>query len=153
MRDWRRYSKDELCNKLEEINWQSDEDSVQGFWNAFEYKLIGVVDAIVPMREFTNRVSVKIEVPQAIKNKVNIRKRLLKKFKATPTPELKLRIKGLNKDIKSHHWNEKSKSIRRSIIPGNSESLWKAVKIAKDVNTTNLPQTMFQNENQVETGY
>ena len=40
----------------------------------------------------------------------------------------------------------KSKNhFRRRIIPGNSKSLWDAVKIAKDINIPKLPETMFYN--------
>ena len=33
--------------------------------------------------------------------------------------------------------------MRCCIHPGNTESLWKAVKVARDVNTNELPQEMF----------
>ena len=32
------------------------------------------------------------------------------------------------------------------IYPGNTSSLWKAVKKANDVNTNNLPQMMYENK-------
>ena len=35
-RDWRKYSKESLCNELSLIDWKIDTDGVQGFWNVFE---------------------------------------------------------------------------------------------------------------------
>jgi hypothetical protein len=37
---------------LNNIKWDINDDCVQGYWNSFENKLIGVVDEIVPMTEF-----------------------------------------------------------------------------------------------------
>jgi hypothetical protein len=36
------------------------------------------------------------------------------------------------------------------MIPGNSGSLWEAVKVAKDVNHTNLPGTMYEEGSKIE---
>ena len=60
------------------------------------------------------------------------------------TSEKTKRIKKLNKEIKSHFQTRMNKNVRRSIIPGNTQSLWTAVKVAKDTNTNVLPNTMFR---------
>ena len=39
----------------------------------------------------------------------------------------------------------KKKSIQRSIIPGNSKSLWHAVKIAKNTNVSSIPISVYLN--------
>jgi hypothetical protein len=36
------------------------------------------------------------------------------------------------------------------VIPGNTGSLWKAVKIANDVNISSLPQRMYFNQKEIE---
>ena len=36
------------------------------------------------------------------------------------------------------------KQVRRGILPGNSKSLWDAVKIANDENVSGLPDTLFK---------
>jgi hypothetical protein len=46
--------------------------------------------------------------------------------------------------------SRKSNEVQRSIIPGNSGSLWKAVKVATDVNHTNLPGTMYEEGREIE---
>ena len=77
-RDWRHYSKDKLCDELCSIDWSTDIDDVQGFWNDFECKFIDVVDKIVPITKFENNIA-KVPLPKVIKNKLNIRNRLLRK--------------------------------------------------------------------------
>ena len=42
---------------------------------------------------------------------------------------------------------EKMKTFQRTIIPGNSKSLWKAVKIAKNTNTDEIPNEMTVENN------
>ena len=54
------------------------------------------------------------------------------------------RIKTLNKEIKSHFHNQKASKVCRSIYPGNTGSLRKAVRTAKDINTDDLPHTINQ---------
>jgi hypothetical protein len=43
-RKWNNYDKQNLCEKLNMVNWSSDVDSVQGCWNAFENNLLQVMD-------------------------------------------------------------------------------------------------------------
>ena len=40
--------------------------------------------------------------------------------------------------------------VRRNIKPGNSKSLWDAVKISKDMNTPKLPSKMFLNNVEID---
>ena len=72
------------------------------------------------------------------------RKRLLKSQRILPISTKLDRIKQLNKEIKSHYHKIKLKNVRRSIFPGNTASLWTAVKIAKDVNLSTLPKTLYE---------
>jgi hypothetical protein len=41
---------------LAELDWNIMDDSVQGYWNTFENKIIGVVDKLVPMSVESNGV-------------------------------------------------------------------------------------------------
>ena len=61
----------------------------------------------------------------------NERKRLIKSNKQATTPDKVYRIKLLNREIKKHVHKVKTAKVRRSIYPGNTASLWSAVKIAK----------------------
>ena len=61
---------------------------------------------------------------------------MLRKLKTNPLNSLSARneIKVLNKEIKKIYYLNKGNCIRRKILPGNSKSLWDAVKVAKDIN-------------------
>ena len=71
-------------------------------------------------------------------------------MKTNPSNTLRDRIKNLNFEIKQHFHSCKSKAIRRKILPGNSKSLWDAVKIAKDINITSLPNEMFYSDIKID---
>jgi hypothetical protein len=141
------YNKSNLCAKLAQVDWNIKLDDVQGFWNSFENKLINVIDEIVPMKTMLNNVQGRDSIPRPIKLKINQRKRLLLAFKKDKNPVTKLRIRELDKAIKSFFNQSRTKRVRKMIVPGSTNSLWNAVKAAKNVNVTNLPKTMFlQNE-------
>ena len=54
-------------------------------------------------------------------------------------------LKAISKNIRSQIKYDKIQNVRRGIIPGNSKSLWQAVKKSKDINLSNLPDTMTLN--------
>ena len=143
-RDWRNYSKDKLVELLSGIDWSDNANDVQQIWNNFENKLVLVIDRLVPLTEFVND-KIKVKLCPTIKRKLNIRNRLLKQLKRNPTLELKRRIKQLNAEIKNHFHSEKKKEVRRCILPGNSKSLWNAVKVSKNMGTGSLPKAMTVN--------
>ena len=142
-RNWLKYDKNLLNSMLLEVDWDFQDDTVQGFWNSFENGILGVIDLLVPMTKESSSAN-KINVPQVIKRKINRRKNLLKKLKINNNLENKKEIRVLNQDIKNYFSKKRTEKIRKIIVPGNSKSIWKAVKVAKDVNTTTLPTTMFE---------
>ena len=150
-RNWKLYSKEKLNSALLECDWKIENDDVQGFWNQFEGKLISIVDSICPLTPNTNQNLKNDKPPQHIKHKINRRNNLLRKLKTNPSNSLSARneIKLLNKDIKKFYYLNKGNSIRRKILPGNSKSLWDAVKVAKDINPTSLPDEMFLNNTKI----
>ena len=85
-RDWRSYSKNLLLTKLQTVQFNVDYESPQDLWNNFEITLLPIVDEIVPYAEFCNNtVSNSNSTPKYIKNKINIRKKLLRKLKIDKT--------------------------------------------------------------------
>ena len=72
-----------------------------------------------------------------------MRKNLLKKLKSNPSNVLRDRVKNLNVEIKQYYSNQKKNCVQRSIIPGNSKTLWKAVKVAKNISTSDYPNEMY----------
>ena len=144
-RNWQQYSPISLLNELAFNDFDIIADDVQSMWNRFENLLLPIIDKLAPMTEFTNNSTVKSQNPSAaIKNKIHLRKRLLKTLEKKPSNPLRDRIKNLNIEIRHHFRSLKTKSIRRKITPGNSKSLWDAVRLAKNVNIQQLPQKMFK---------
>ena len=93
------------------------------------------------MSEFDGNI-IKDHIPKLVKNKINKRNRLLKIFKRNKSLELKTQISNLNFEIRSHFFLMKKFAVRKGILPGNSKTLWKAVKTAKNVGHTVIPNNM-----------
>ena len=64
--------------------------------------------------------------------------------KINPFTELKTKITNLDFEIKSHFFATRKQSVRKGILPGNSKTLWQAVKHAK--NLGQIPQNMTLNK-------
>ncbi len=144
-RNWKFYNKSLLCQKLREVDWNCSADSVQSCWNDFENKLLKVIDDLVPITEFSDKTVIKKTLPDAIKTKLNRRKRLIKRNRVLRCPIVKCQINEMNRDIKKYYHNLHSSKVRKLIKPGDTLSLWKAVKTAKDINPNSLPKSMFLN--------
>jgi hypothetical protein len=140
-RDWRHYSKEKLNEKLVEVDWHNDCNTAQEAWNDLENKLVKIVDSVVPISEFKGN-HLALKPCPTIKRKLNLRNRLLKLLKIRPTLDLRSRIKNLNFEICSHCRSIKRNNVRRRIIPGNSKSLWNAVKMSMDSVIDPLPDLM-----------
>ena len=149
-RDWSKYSKVKLVYELSMINMMWQINDVQGLWNKIEEILIRTTDKLAPLSEHLDNVSAKSqEIPKIIKRKMRKRKDLLRKMKEDPSEELRKRVKNLNIEIKNHFTMNKRHRVRKGIVPGNSRSLWKAVSIAKDINSNEIPKEMFIEGNRV----
>ena len=142
-RNWQKYSKPLLIEKLTSTNLNIDTDDVQTYWNCFESLLVDIVDQVAPLEKIGNNKPSHNFIPANIKNKINKRDRLLKKTISNNTPEKRSLLKTLNKEIKNYFHLTKSKKVRRGILPGNSKTLWDAVNIANDKNVTRLPDKLF----------
>ena len=130
--------KDLLNTKLASVDWNINIADVQQYWNVFENLLVKIVDEIVPLAVFEG----KDDTPSNVKNKINKRNGLLKSLKKNPTLDLKLKNRDLNCEIRSHFFYKKKLFVRKGILPGNSKSLWKAIKIAKNTAHTIIPNNM-----------
>ena len=146
-RNWKNYSKEKFIAELAAQDWNIKKDSVQSYWNDFESKVIETIDKLAPMQLISEIEKDKSKPPPHIKTKLNRRNRLLKKLKhGPPSTDIRSALKTLNNEIKQFFYNQKTSIVRRGILPGNSKSLWDAVKIAKNQNTPTLPDIMSVNE-------
>jgi hypothetical protein len=98
-RNWKNYTKLNLQEALEEVDWNITDMSLQGFWNSFENKLINVIDTLAPMFEMKSSPMVTTD-PAYIKNKLNVRKKLLCHFKQRKEIMDKRQIDLLNGETK-----------------------------------------------------
>ena len=96
--------------------------------------LMLIVDSLVPLKPFAKYNSIYSDRPAYIKNIINVCKRLL--------IELMEAITKNDKEIKKFNKSSKSRRVRKSIIPGNTGSFWKAVKISKDMKRF-IPQALM----------
>ena len=150
-RNWSKYSKDKLLAALAAEPFCIETPNVQDTWNLFENIVITLTDNLAPFEQVTiNTNSKPITTPRVIKRKINLRKKLLNKLKTNPSNVLRDRIANLNIEIKLHFANLKTKSIRNKIIPGNSKTLWDAVRTAKNINTPKIPPNMTINNLPIE---
>ena len=93
-RDWSKYSKETLETHLEKVNFKIDTDDPQTSWNIFENFLLPVIDEIVPLVPFlNNQTQSSLKEPKIINQKLNLRKKLLKKLKNEKTNLLRDRVK------------------------------------------------------------
>ena len=113
-------------------------------WNSYEQEILTVVDRLAPLEEVTSSI-VRGKGYPGLKKKQNRRSYLLKKRKRkNQTEDEKEELMGLNKFIRNYHYEERKQHIRKKIVPGNSKSLWDAVKIARDIEPTHLPTEMVK---------
>ena len=104
------YSATQLYNKQiwqTNVDFDMCSDNPQSIWNHFEETLVPVIDELAPLVDFTNNTKVENNPPVKINSKLNLRKKLFKKLKQSPTPELKHRVKNLNFEIRSFYMNQK----------------------------------------------
>ena len=99
------------------------------------------MDSLVPISDFKGN-HLALKPCPTIKRKLNLCNRLLKLLKISPTLDLRSRIKSLNFEICKHFRSIKRNNVRRCIIPGNSKSLWDAVKMSTDTVIDPLPNLM-----------
>ena len=150
-RNWSNYTKDKLLNALAGEQFEIETAHVQDTWNIFENIIINIADQLAPLTPFKATPKLdKIIPPNVIKSKINLRKKLLNKIRSNPSNIIRDRIATLNFEIKHYFANIKTNSIRKKIIPGNSKTLWDAVKISKNINIPSIPANMKLNNITVE---
>ena len=124
----------------------------------WEYKMKSRDVVIITIIIFNNENKMLFFVPSCVQVQKKISScelvvsmnRLKKKLNTHPDPNcIRQEIKTLNKEIKSYFHKLKSKNVRKGIVPGNSKSLWDALKKAKDLNVKNLPDILFKNKIQL----
>jgi hypothetical protein len=128
----------------------AETDTVKDTWNIIENKLINIVDKLIPETEFKNNITCKIKVPPNMISELNRRKNLLRKFKINKTMILKEQISSLDKEIKSTITRNKGLQCQEINNNRNTKSLWKAVKVARNINVNTIPDKLCINGTQIK---
>ena len=150
-RDWRSYNVETLlCNLSNNYDPSFKPNDVQTTWNYLENVLINVTDEIVPLTPFTNNLISKTKTSPLLRGLINKKKRLLKQKRINDSNEINIKLKTINKNTRKLLKNQKSNQVRRGIIPGNSKTLWDAVKKAKNLNINPIPDNLTRNNAPIE---
>ena len=143
LRNWKLYNPiiaaAKLSSKLSGISVKCQNLSVQDHWNVMENVLINVIDDCAPL--FTpncKKRGAKELIPRNVQHKMNRRKRLIRTDSRNNNSCNINEIWLLNSEIKSYFASIKIGNIRRAAC-GSSGNLWKAVKLAKNLVTNELP--------------
>ena len=94
-RNWQNYTSTKLNELLSTTNFDIEADLVQDIWNIFEAALLPVIDDLIPYAPFIKNTTIKSSEPsKKIKQKINMRKKLLKliKHKRPMSWEIKSKI-------------------------------------------------------------
>ena len=142
LRNWKLYNPiiaaAKLSSKLSGINVKCENLSVQDHWNVMENVLINVIDDCAPLFTPNCKKGAKEVVPRNVQHKMNRRKRLIRTDSRNNNSCNINEIWLLNSEIKSYFASIKIGNIRRAAC-GSSANLWKAVKLAKNLVTNELP--------------
>jgi hypothetical protein len=148
-RNWHGYSKEKLVEKLVNVDWDCNIERAQDYYNWIENKLLEIVDELAPL---TKRKCVHISSysEKSCKSLINKHRRLVKKWKQKQLPAHKHEANILKKQIRDEVYKNTKMKIRKHIRPGNAKTLWDAVRIAKDEDTSSIPSKMNWNGREID---
>ena len=145
-RNWSSYSKEKIVDKIigyltsHNILWPTL--NVQEHWNCLELVILESLDYCAPLVDVKlNKNQTVTKVPSSIKNKLNLRKRLLKIERLRSSNVNMPRIRSLNVELKRFFSGARATGVRRAAM-GNNVNLWKAVKVAKNLNMDSIPSNL-----------
>ena len=147
-RNWKTYSPQTaaasiICG-INLLSNQYDNLNVQEQWNQLEHVMIESADRVAPLiRQGLASTAKLCHLDGIIKRKLNKRKRLLRVSRLDHSGAHAAEIKLLNKEIRSYFAGRRIGKIRSIATGGKGNvSLWKAVKVAKNLNTNDYPDSM-----------
>ena len=146
-RDWSKYDpnliNDKMLHELSCLNVaNTDALTVNEFWNVLENVLVNTIDFVAPLKAVKmSTKSHSSELPKYLKEKITKRKRLLH-YNKTNVCTLRIpEIKLLNKEINFYFQNRRASRVKQAAL-GPKVNIWKAVKLAKNVCHSEIPQCM-----------
>ena len=145
-RNWNSYSPLELNTlitlALTTITVTCDNLNVQDHWNLLELAILDGVESCAPLSYAKlGHTGKELSIPSSIKNKLNVRKILLKLDRERSVTVNAHHIRTLNKEINSYFGNARASRVRLAAM-GSKVNLWKAVKVAKNLNLDSIPPNL-----------
>ena len=135
---WRNYTKEKLLEEIRTYDlWSLSTLSVQNIVDKLDQILGTIKDKLVPIKKIT-KPGKWADIPAHIIELKSKLKNLYKRAKKTKSVELHQRSRILEKKIRTEIKLSKTNKIRAEATLG-PKNLWKAVKLAKGVTSTEIP--------------
>jgi hypothetical protein len=141
-RSWYGYSKEKLREKLSGEDWSSDCNQEQDLYNWLVNKLVTITDELAPLtkRKCINTSSYYVK---SNTNLINKHRKLVSRWKKHGDVKCRDQANIIKKELWKRLQSTRKDKIRRHIQNGNSKTLWDAVKVARDENTSNVPRKIL----------
>ena len=117
--------------------------------NVLENKLVNIVDRLAALKEQKSGTMHNNEQSSTMKRLINRKRKCVAKWKRLGRNSDNENVINIKNEIRKTVYNERKNKIQREIKPCSSKSLWNAVKIAKDQDTSQIPDEMHLNEQKV----
>jgi hypothetical protein len=139
IRDWSKYSKEELLSRLSLEDWNINCVFVQDFNERLERQIMSAIDILIPFRQRTINELSRPET-QRIRNLKKKRKRVYQNAKRRSSAVLLQRSKKMGKQITQLLQGARRNTIRNKIFNGNQQGLWQAFRLAEGRATETIPE-------------
>ena len=150
IRDWTNYSKENLLNLLENVDWNIDCYEAQDFNNELEQKIMSVLERLIPFKDVKIRKNNYLE-PQWLADMKRKRKNLFKNARRRENLRLFERCKKLDQNIKKGEQMNSKKRIRKKVLQNRQKGLWEAVKMAQNRSQNQIPTKMSYRNKELNT--
>jgi endonuclease/exonuclease/phosphatase family metal-dependent hydrolase len=139
IRNWKDYTKENLEQELAKEDWNIRADSSEDFSNIFENKLLGVLEHIIPYEYKINRGGWYPDPEKLLRLKKK-RKNLFLNAKRRGDGGRLQRCKALDKKINAMQRRGRWNGIRKKILEGGQQGLWKGLRLAQSKPVEPIPK-------------
>ena len=139
IRNWKNYSKEKLEMELAKEDWNIEATTAEDYSNLFENKLLGVLEHIIPYEYKINRGGWYPDSERIVKLKRK-RKNLFLNAKRRGDGGRLQKCRVLDRKINSMQrrgcWN----GVRKKILEGGQQGLWKGLRLAQSKPVEPIPK-------------
>ena len=139
IRNWKNYSKEKLEIELAKEDWNIMAHSSEDYNNIFENKLLGVLENVIPYEFKINRGGWYPDTEKLVKLKRK-RKNLFLNAKRRGDGGRLQRCKALDRKINMMQRKGCWSRVRKKILEGGQQGLWKGLKLAQSKPVEPIPK-------------